>query len=417
MGVKSADGIAFSFFAAMANLSLLVRGWRLRPHSYAIVNEFQCVELSRRAGVRLYFEDAPFIIKKSQPTLGLLPPEHEQVIRSLAAPPDAQMRFDAELRICFPYDLAPSTRADRTFVFMTADFNAVPPHFLAANRPLREVHRECAAVEIITPSRWGRAGLLRSGADPGRVHVVPHGVDTMLFAPPTPQARAATRAVIGCRGAGDDDADPDQSDFVFLNVSTMAVNKGLGLLLRAFLLVARQRPRARLFLKGLELGYYSSRKLIDRELATFDRVDADLIGARMHYNGQSLPLGEVARVYQAADCYVSPYYAESFNLPVLEAAACGLPVLCTAGGPTDDFVTDDFSRRIASDLLDAPTPEAPETRTLVPRVDDIAKQMLFAMDDTDWRRRARSAGPRHVAELFTWKHAVDRLLEVLTAVS
>jgi hypothetical protein len=42
-------------------------------------------------------------------------------------------------------------------------------------------------------------------------------------------------------------------------------------------------------------------------------------------------------VYGAADVYVSPYRAEGFNLPVLEAMACGLPTLTTKGGPTDDF--------------------------------------------------------------------------------
>ena len=36
---------------------------------------------------------------------------------------------------------------------------------------------------IVTPSNWSRQGLIDSGADPKRVFVVPHGVDTDLFHP------------------------------------------------------------------------------------------------------------------------------------------------------------------------------------------------------------------------------------------
>src|SRR5204863_1079177 len=42
-------------------------------------------------------------------------------------------------------------------------------------------------------------------------------------------------------------------------------------------------------------------------------------------------------LYTACDALVHPYRGEGFGLPVLEAMACGLPVLVTAGGPTDEF--------------------------------------------------------------------------------
>ena len=44
------------------------------------------------------------------------------------------------------------------------------------------------------------------------------------------------------------------------------------------------------------------------------------------------------RLFAACDVLVHPYRGEGFGLPVLEAMACGLPVVVTAGGPTDEFV-------------------------------------------------------------------------------
>ena len=47
---------------------------------------------------------------------------------------------------------------------------------------------------------------------------------------------------------------------------------------------------------------------------------------------------QMAALYNLADAYVTPYHAEAFNMPALEAAACGVPLIVPRGGPTDDFV-------------------------------------------------------------------------------
>ena len=46
----------------------------------------------------------------------------------------------------------------------------------------------------------------------------------------------------------------------------------------------------------------------------------------MIYTGGTYSCDKMADLYRAADVYAAPYRAEGFNLPVLEAAACGVPV-------------------------------------------------------------------------------------------
>ena len=50
---------------------------------------------------------------------------------------------------------------------------------------------------------------------------------------------------------------------------------------------------------------------------------------------------EMAALYRACDVLVHPYRGEGFAMPVLEAMACGLPVIVTGGGPTDEFCPPD----------------------------------------------------------------------------
>jgi len=59
---------------------------------------------------------------------------------------------------------------------------------------------------------------------------------------------------------------------------------------------------------------------------------------------QNLDLSQLRLLHGAADCYVSPYRAEGFNLPVLEAMGCGTPIIVTGGGATDEFVRDSSAK-------------------------------------------------------------------------
>ena len=120
----------------------------------------------------------------------------------------------------------------------------------------------------------------------------------------------------------------------------------------------------------------------------------------------------MALLYQAADIYVSPYRAEGFNIPVLEAMACGIAVICTAGGPTDDFVNEASCRKIQSKKLPFTVGDE-ELSLLQPDVEHLIDLMISAIEDDSWRRRAADAGPLHVRTYYTWKIAVDMLVKKL----
>lgn len=381
--------------------SILVSGWRFIPHSFAVVSQYLCLELLRRGpGLRLFFEDLPYHNPAWQPATGFFGAADDAALRSIPPPP-ADLEADAELRLGFPFDLLRPGRAARTTVFGTAEFLCVPRANVAGGAPVGDAQRR-NDFTILTCSNWAKQGFVRSGVAAERVAVLPLGFDPEVFRPATPEQRAATRGEFGFA--------PD--DFVFYHAGAMTYNKGLRFLLPAFARLARERPNVRLLLKGTD-ALYDSQQKFEKQFGKLDPQLAQAGASRLRYSGAQLSFADMARMYQAADCYVSPYLAEGFNLPVLEAAACGLPVICTRGGATDDFVSEDFALKISSMLRAVAVEDLPEAMGLLPDPEHLLQLMRRATDDAGFRAAAREAGPKYVGGRYTWAKMVDRLLPFL----
>jgi glycosyltransferase involved in cell wall biosynthesis len=121
----------------------------------------------------------------------------------------------------------------------------------------------------------------------------------------------------------------------------------------------------------------------------------------------------MADLIRAADCYVSPYLAEGFNMPVLEAAACGTPVICTAGGPTDEFTDASSTWRIRSTPVGVRVFGGKIGEALKPDLDHLVELMRAALDDRERSRRIGLAAASHVAGNYTWDLVTDRLVSEL----
>jgi UDP-glucose:(heptosyl)LPS alpha-1,3-glucosyltransferase len=129
--------------------------------------------------------------------------------------------------------------------------------------------------------------------------------------------------------------------------------RGLKAFLRAFAAVARKEPRARAVVVGKEarLGPYTA---LARELGVLDRV------------AFRDPIADVWRFYHALDVYVHPAKWEEFGMSVLEALACGLPVITGASvgaaellkGEQRDFVlAEPEGEALAAAMLSLAEPE------------------------------------------------------------
>lgn len=377
--------------------TLLVEGWRGVPFSYALINQFQCFQFLREPNLTLWHRDAPFLSSKWQRIPGLFPAEVEAAIASIPAPPEGETP-DAVLRISYPYDIR-SSGDTRTVVFGTAEFQSVSDRDISGKRSLARACEECDAL-ILTPSNWSREGFIRSGAPADRVRVVPHGVDPAVFHPIDQSQREAQRRHLGWSG------------FVFLSLGALSPHKGIGPLLKAVAIVAQRHPEVRLVMKGLR-AVYSSQEHVQAAVNELSEAERAILQPRLIFLDGTLSFEVMARLYQSADAYVSPYFGEGFNLPVLEAMASGLPIVCTRGGATDDFVTDETALRIDAARISFRLESGSEGKALDPNFDHLVLQMMTAVESPALAERTRTIGPALVERRYTWAHVAKQLLGIL----
>jgi glycosyltransferase involved in cell wall biosynthesis len=287
----------------------------------------------------------------------------------------------------------------RVFVFGTTEWGALQRGdvlgSLAADGSLNG-----DGVHLVTPSSWSKVGLTNSGFRDDHVHVVPLGFDARTFRPGSAEERARLRSALGLP--------PDA--FIFLSVGAMTWNKGIGPLLAAFAIHRRRNPQSRLVLKGADAMYGRN---LDHALAEVRHLAPGVwnreAAAGVTYIGSNLTRAELTGLFQASDAYVTSYRAEGFSLPSLEALGCGLPVIATRGGPTDDFCPDRLCLKIEANLR----PMRNGLRFFDPSIESIVACMQSAVDDEALRARAAVEGSAWAAQNHSWSKVTQSLAGLL----
>jgi hypothetical protein len=249
-----------------------------------------------------------------------------------------------------------------------------PPRRVLLNRPLMDQAARRAAA-IITVSESAKRDIVKSyGLDGARVHVV-HEAAAPEFEPVTdPSILAAIRRKyrLGPR--------------IILYVGTIEPRKHLADLIEAF---ERCRRRGELEHQLVCVGPYGW--LSDGTMSRSSTSNA------VTFTGY-VPHDDLPALYNAAEMFVYPSIYEGFGLPVVEAMACGTPVIA---GPASAI------SEVGGNAVEQ-----------VERIDAEALGDALVRLARDARRREslREAGLARAAE-FSWSNAAVRSLEIYRSVA
>jgi glycosyltransferase involved in cell wall biosynthesis len=151
--------------------------------------------------------------------------------------------------------------------------------------------------------------FLRRAGCRGVVPPIPHGVDTSAFHPFQALKRQRLRKRRGLGGS-----------FVIGAVGANSRRKRFDLLIRSFSLFARHRANARLLIK-------TDRPVSLDGIDLSALIDAERLAGRVSLVIEERSEAQMAALYNLMDLYLNLSEWEGFCIPVVEAMACGVPVV------------------------------------------------------------------------------------------
>jgi len=218
-------------------------------------------------------------------------------------------------------------------------------------------------------------------------YIIPHGVDTTLFYP-----KVVKR----------------DDKFTFLAVKGWAEGLhdrgGTQYLIKAFVEEFKEDEAVKLVVK-VNRAYGSSKQLIE---IWCKQLGIDKLPSNVELILNDIPYHNLVDLYNQADVFVCATRGEGFNLPGLEAMACGLPTLQTGFGGQLDYMTTTNSWSI-NYKLEEPTHNImfEGIKWATPDHDDLKAKLRYCAGNQDMVKK-KGIQALIDSKNWTWKNSAEK---------
>jgi glycosyltransferase involved in cell wall biosynthesis/thioredoxin-like negative regulator of GroEL len=396
--MKNQDNLLFSntssdsemYAKPKPELNVVWEGSQFVYHSLALINREHCSNLIDSECVEVTI--VPYETEQFSPAGN---PKYEKLarydIRYKQEPPIEVKKLPyLWIRHQWPPKSEPPQGA-KWVIMQPWEFSTLPRRFV-------EIFRN--ADELWVPSNYTRQAFINSGLDFNKVQVIPNGIDPELFQPKGRVFNLNTKKRLK-----------------FLYVGGTTYRKGIDILLQSYISTFTANDNVTLIVKDMGTESFYKGQTAEEQIKSIQQTPNT---PEIIYIKDYLTEEEIASLFRACDVFVSPYRGEGFSLPTLEAMACGLPVIVTEGGATEDFVLDSFGWKIPSYKISIGNqidkdPLVGEAFILEPDGDYLSGLMrAIYRNPSDITVRGLIAS-RYARTLWTWKRSTLKLLSRIDA--
>ena len=270
--------------------------------------------------------------------------------------------------------------------------------FESTRIPIGVLQSAQSADVVWVPSCWGRDVLIANGIDALKIDVVREGVDHNLF---HPYGRV-----------------PESRSFRFLMVGKYEIRKSYPEIFEAFAAEFGNNPAVELVMKS---DYFRDGDIKAQQMIA-DIKSHGFENWRLNWGYADIT--HIAQMYRTADVFLSAPRGEAWGLPIIEAAASGLPIISTMYSGHAEFL-----KPIQTSVVDVawnlsavdcdeykgyyPFPDSNWGEWAVPRVESLRDTMRFAYEN---HQELSAKGIKNSAVIrreFNWSASANQAVTAL----
>jgi len=270
--------------------------------------------------------------------------------------------------------------------------------FESTRIPVDVLHSAESADVVWVPSRWGRDVLIANGIDADKIDIVREGVDHNLF---HPYGRVT-----------------EERPFRFLVVGKYEIRKSYPEIFAAFKAEFGNDSRVELVMKS---DYFRDGDIKAQQMIADLRSHAF---ENWRLNWGYVELDAIADMYRTADVFLSAPRGEAWGLPIIEAAASGLPIISTMYSGHAEFLRPIQTSVVSVDYdigsVDCseykgyyPFPDGNWGEWAVPKIESIRDSMRFAYENHLDLAPKALANSAVIRREFSWSASADQAVTAL----
>lgn len=249
--------------------------------------------------------------------------------------------------------------------------------------------------EVWVPTEFNREGFLRCGLK-RPIHVMPLGVNPDYFHP------------------GIKSYPNPLGEFVFLTNFEWGERKEPWLLLKAFNETFSSREPVRLLCKVI------NRDPAVRLKQEIQNLELEPTGGKISFLfNLDFPHYQLGSLYRSADCFLSVGRGEGWDMPLMEAMACGLPSIATDWGAHRDFVHEGISYPLRVRGTIPAVAKCPYYEGFTwsdPDPEHLRHLLRHVFENQDEARAKGCSAAQEMVERWTWERAAKRIAARLEAI-
>jgi len=332
---------------------------------------------------------------------------NDRELELLKRPPEDN---EINLIITNPLHWKLNATAKRNWVYLIAEGNLIPKCFI----------EECMNPDIeyiFCPSEHTMSALINTEYPQEyyvtlnkKIKIIPHGVDLKLFYP--------NKKCPECNEWWLDYGDGCHNCGHKITKCTFLLNKGFRNL--------KDRGGAQYFIQAYfqEFTDKDNVSTILKINPSYGIPDLNSMIAQLSPRKTNLPeliinvnnieYSKMVDLYNSATVFVSPTRAEAYNLPCIEACACGLPSIVTGYGGQTDYIKDKENGLYVDYKLEEIMHEVmyEGCSWATPSIPDLRKKLRYSYEHPEEMKKMGEAALK-TARDNTWKHTADLICDLI----